>query len=52
MLQVLDNTLILGTTMNSMHFVTLTDLPDKMPLSDAVLQTPPITQVWYDKTFT
>ena len=45
MLQVIKKTLIVGTTMNSMHVVILNSADDKPPLSGATLQAPPITQV-------
>ena len=51
MLQVIKNTLIVGTTMNSMNVVFLNSADDKPPLSGATLQAPPITQVIkYSKT--
>ena len=51
MLRVIKNTLIVGTTMNSMHVVILNSADDKPPLSGATLQAPPITQViQYSKT--
>ena len=45
MLQTFENNLIIGTTMNSMHLVCLGDDSDELPLSGAVIDASPITQV-------
>ena len=46
MLQTLGNDLIVGTTMNSLHLASLMDGPDDLPLSGAVIDSRPITQVY------
>ena len=45
MLQTFGNDLIVGTTMNSLHFVSFRDGTDDLPLSGAVIDPIPITQV-------
>ena len=45
MLQMFGPNLIIGTTMNSLHLVSLGDDSDKLPLNGAVIDAAPVTQV-------
>ena len=45
MLQMFGPNLIIGTTMNSLHLVSLGNDSDKLPLNGAVIDATPVTQV-------